>query len=219
MLIVQRDSNHRFARDQFDGLDLGFQRVNRIARKAVVLGSGRSMLQHNDVWSPCCQKLEASRIGGVHQAALSFQQDHFRVLFVPCRPYGMLDFASYEVVDQGVQDDSEASTLHPGGLSGTYKLCRAASDLQSVSQHPGGCTFSDRRVRSQHSDFQARDFLDLAAEEVHILDWRGLSHITNRHTTLSCGSRDLGIFAQELVQTRVDIQTCMDGIKHTPSSR
>ena len=218
MLVVQCDCSHWLARDQLDGLDLGFQRVNRIARKTVVLGSGRSMLQHDDIWSPGRQKLEASRIGGVHQAALSFQQDHIWALFVPCRPYGMLDFTGYKVVDQGVQDDPVSSPLHPGGLSGTHQFCRASPDLQFVSQHPGCCTFSDSRVRSQHSDLQARDFLDLAAEKVHILDWRGLSHIANRHAALSCGSRNLGIVTQKFVQPRVDIQPCMDGIENVPPS-
>ena len=62
----------------------------------------------------------------------------------------MLEFASDEVVDQGVENDSVTGALEPGSLSGADHLGGETALHQAIGEQKGGSPLTDRRVGSQH---------------------------------------------------------------------
>src|SRR5205823_639177 len=114
VLVVEGDGEDRPAGDQFDGLDLPVERVQRVAGEAIILPAGRGVLHDHPVGAGGGQDLEAARVGRVHQAALALDHDDVGPLFVPGTPDGVLDLSGHEVVDQRVEDQAVAYPLHPG---------------------------------------------------------------------------------------------------------
>ena len=98
--MVDGNRYDRFTAEHLDDLNLAGQGVDRIAGKSVIFRTGRSMLKDNHVGPAGGQNLETARIGRIHQAALSLDDDDFRMFPLPGRNDRMFDFAGDEIIDQ-----------------------------------------------------------------------------------------------------------------------
>ena len=118
----------------------------------------------------------------------------------------MFNFAGNKIVHQGVHDNPVFDSLHPCGLTGADQLRAQPQLLEAVDDQPGRCAFTDRRIGSQHSDFQGLDRFNFTVEKVKLLDSRRFSNISNLRTISSGKLHNFRVFREVIVQAAIHIQ-------------
>ena len=216
-LVIERQGHHRPARDQLNGADLVVQRLDRVTGESVVVTPRRGMLQDNRMRPSRREQFETTRVGGVHQRALPFQDHELRLRLGPGAVDRVFDLAGYEVVDQRVEYDAVAHPLHPGGLPGADHFHRAAARFQALDDFPGRGSLTDRGIGAKQGDTHGADRLDRAREEMQFRTVRRPPHVTDLRAAGARQFAERRVFGKKVVQAGVDVQAGAQGaLDHGP---
>src|SRR3990172_3469482 len=205
--MIEGQGDNRRARQELENLDLPLHGAERILGEAVVMAPSGGMLEDDALGSTGHDQLEAPRIGRMCENPLPFEDNRLRSLLDESPVDDMFDLPGDEIAHEGIEDDTVLDPLHPGGLARPDHDRPATQGVQGLGELQRRRAFAHGRVGAEHRDPYRRHLLDFSREKVEVFPRRGAPHIPDAHAVRPRQPGKFGIIAEELVQSRIDVQT------------